>query len=227
MPEASQIRASGPNVDNLTRSRLHGKYAHRFAGLHNDTSVQMPPSSMTGFIDESIHAGADLYAIGVVLADPRRSEEVRRHLVRLVPAARPPHWSQEDTETRTALVDTIAALPMRARVYGCRFESPRRQEAARARALTWLVQELPVEVRHIVVAAREAAQDRRDRRVPGGLGGRPPRFEYEHAPYSKEPLLWVADTVVSCTAKQLACGDDPRTGRLTPLLEAVGCEAQR
>ncbi|WP_460337768.1 hypothetical protein [Actinoallomurus acanthiterrae] len=164
---------------------------------------------MTGFIDESIHVNADLYAIGVVLADPRQSEEVRRRLTRLIPAARPPHWSQEDATTRTALVSTIAELPMQARVYACRFESARRQEAARARALTWLVQELPAEVRHMIVAAREATQDRRDRRVLGGLAGRPPRFKYEHAPYSKEPLLWVADTVVSCTAKQLACGDDP------------------
>ncbi|MCW2913639.1 MAG: hypothetical protein JWN52_1707 [Actinomycetia bacterium] len=86
--------------------------------------------------------------------------------------------------------------------------------------------ELPAEVRNLLLAAREMNQDRRDRRVLGGLAGRPPRFEYAHAPYSKEPLLWLADTVVSRTAKLLALGEDPQSGDWAAVVESVDCEAE-
>jgi hypothetical protein len=182
---------------------------------------------VTGFIDESIHTDVKLYVLGIVMADPTTAEDVRRALSRLVPSSRPPHWSKEDEPTRAALISAITALPIRTRVYGCRFESPKRQEAARARALTWLVQERDPETRQLLLGAREAGQDRHDRRVLGGLAGRPPRFGYDHAPYLKEPLLWVADTVVSNTAKLLSRGEDPLAGELSTVIETVGCEGLR
>ncbi|WP_432866054.1 hypothetical protein [Microbispora rosea] len=103
-------------------------------------------------------------------------------------------------------------------------ERPKRKEAARARALAWLVQELPYQVRSVVLAEREANQDRHDRRVLGGLAGRPPRFEYGHAAVAKEPLLWVADVVVSSAAKALVRDEDPWAVGLGAVLSCVGCE---
>lgn len=109
-------------------------------------------------------------------------------------------------------------------MYGCRFDRPKRKEAARARALTWLVRELPYEVRSVVLAEREANQDWHDRRVLGGLARRPPRFEYGHAAVAKEPLLWVADVVVSGVARALARDEDPWAVGLGVVLSHVGCE---
>lgn len=183
-----------------------------------------PRIPSTGFIDESIHSDAHLYVIGMVLAASSISEEARRRLSAVIPTARVPHWSQEDAQTRAMLIREIGRLSVRARVYGCRFERPKRKEAARARALTWLVQDLPNEIRQLVLAERETNQDRNDRRVLGGLAGRPLRFAYDHAPASKEPLLWVADVVVSSVAKALARGEDPGTVGLGDVLVFVGCE---
>jgi hypothetical protein len=147
---------------------------------------------LAGFIDESIHTDAHLYAVGLVLADPGVAEDVRKRLCAVIPAARSPHWSKEDQQTRAALIHEVASLPISARVYGCRFERPKRKEAARARALTWLVQELPDSVRRLLLAEREANQDRNDRKVLGGLAGRPAAFEYRHAPFART-------TAGSCT----------------------------
>ncbi|MFC0865516.1 hypothetical protein ACFHYQ_24790 [Sphaerimonospora cavernae] len=142
----------------------------------------------------------------------------------MIPTTRPPHWAMEDEPTRSALIKEIAAMPISARVYGCRFERPKRQEDVRARALTWLAQDLPRQVREIVLAEREESQDRHDRKVLGGLAGRPARFAYRHVPFSKEPLLWVADVIVSSTAKLLALDEDPASRGLGDVLTYVGCE---
>jgi len=182
------------------------------------------PAPLTGYIDESIHTNARLYAVGLVLAEPAIAEDARRRLSAVIPTARTPHWSQEDKETRAALIREIGSLPISARVYGCRFERPKRKEAARARALTWLIHELPSQVRCIVLAERETNQDRHDRKVLGGLAGRPARFEYSHVPSAKEPLLWVADVIVSSTARALALDEDPSTWALGTVLSHVGCE---
>ncbi|MEU8268868.1 hypothetical protein AB0B89_17060 [Sphaerisporangium sp. NPDC049002] len=117
-------------------------------------------------------------------------------------------------------------MPVEAHVYGCRFERPKRKEAARARALTWLAQDLPRQAREVVVAEREASQDRQDRKVLGGLAGRPARFAYRHAPYAKEPLLWLADVIVSSTAKLLALHEDVTGRGLDSVLEYIGCEPE-
>ncbi|WP_424530698.1 hypothetical protein ACOZ38_13095 [Sphaerisporangium viridialbum] len=181
---------------------------------------------MAGYIDESIHTGARLYVIGLVLADPGIADDVRRQLSALVPSARPPHWAMEDEPTRAALIKEVGAMPVKAHVYGCRFERPKRKEAARARALTWLAQDLPRQAREVVVAEREESQDRHDRKVLGGLAGRPARFAYRHAPFAKEPLLWLADIIVSSTAKLLALDEDVTSRGLDAVLEYVGCEPE-
>ncbi|MFC7386324.1 hypothetical protein [Sphaerisporangium rhizosphaerae] len=182
------------------------------------------PSGLAGYIDESIHTDARLYVIGLVIIDPRTTTDIRSRLAVLVPAARPPHWSMEDEPTRAALIKEITSMSISARVYGCRFERPKRKEAARARALTWLVQDLPGQVRDLTLAQREQNQDRHDRKVLGGVAGRPPRFTYRHAAFAVEPALWLADIVVSCTARLLALNEDPSSRGLGEILTYVGCE---
>ncbi|GAB3164524.1 hypothetical protein GCM10027161_78390 [Microbispora hainanensis] len=107
-----------------------------------------------------LYTNAGLYAIGLVLAPPALSEEARRRLCSVIPTARM-HWSQEDDRTRIAMIREVRSLPVEARVYRCRFDRPKRKEAARARALAWLVQELPYQVRSVVLAEREANQEPR------------------------------------------------------------------
>ncbi|GIH49717.1 hypothetical protein Mro03_48960 [Microbispora rosea subsp. rosea] len=68
--------------------------------------MHRPGSALAGFIDESIHTSVGLYAIGLVLAAPALSEEARRRLCSVVPAARTPHWSQEDAWIRESRATT-------------------------------------------------------------------------------------------------------------------------
>ncbi|MCT9928676.1 hypothetical protein N5079_00430 [Planotetraspora sp. A-T 1434] len=178
---------------------------------------------MTGYIDESIRAGG-LYFVGIVIADCLLSDEVQTRLRKLVPSTSPPHWYDESADVRQALISEVARLDIMALVYGCRFDRPKRKEAARARALTWMVHNVPKDVRHLVLGQREASQDLHDRKVLRGLGGRPPRYTVTHAAMAKEPLLWVADIVVSSVAGALVSNDASVLLRLEGVLAAAECE---
>ncbi|MET9067545.1 hypothetical protein [Streptosporangium sandarakinum] len=122
------------------------------------------------------------------------------------------------------LLEQVAKLPLCARVYACRFDGPKRKERARGRALAWMVAELEYGVRHVVLDRREEHQDACDRRLMIGLAGRPPRFAAMHRSSAEEPLLWVADIVVSAVAGDLAYGGDKQIERIKDVLEAVNCE---
>ncbi|WP_206184841.1 hypothetical protein [Thermoactinospora rubra] len=115
-------------------------------------------------------------------------------------------------------------MPIAARIYGCRFESSRRQEAARARALSWAACELPDDTRHLVLDRRQEQQNLKDRRVLGGLAGRPARFTFEHASADAQPLLWLPDIVVGAAAAHLVYGDDRHLKTLEKVVEVCLCE---
>jgi hypothetical protein len=168
-----------------------------------------------GYIDESIHDRPGLYLLAVVLAEPDVSERVGRELSVLIPAARRVHWHAEDDPTRAGLVKAVSTMPVSARAYACLFDAPGRKEAARARALTWMALELDAGVRHLILDRRQDAQNAMDRRVLGGLAGRPPRFTLEHRSSVDEPLLWLADIVVGAVAAQVL-------GRTSAYVEALG-----
>ncbi|MER5418225.1 hypothetical protein [Streptosporangium roseum] len=168
-----------------------------------------------GYIDESIHDRPGMYLIAVVLAEPDTSERVRRELSALIPVSRRVHWHAEDDRTRAGLAKTVSTLPVSAQVYACPFDAPGRKEAARARALRWMVLELDGGVRHLVLDRRQEAQNAVGRRVLGGLAGRPPRFTLEHRGSADEPLLWLADIVVGAVAGQVL-------GRTSAYAEAMG-----
>ncbi|WP_431893852.1 hypothetical protein [Nonomuraea sp. bgisy101] len=177
-----------------------------------------------GYIDESIHDRQGLYLLALVCADPSLEGEVRERLLPCTPRHQRPHWHAELEATRDLLVQVIAALPISARVYGCRFTAGARQEAARARALSWAAQELAPGIRHLVIDRREERQNQIDRRVLTGVAGRPQRFTFMHAASEGTPMLWLADIVVGAAAAQLARGEERHLKVLGPLVEHVSCE---
>jgi hypothetical protein len=165
----------------------------------------VPPvtTGHVGYIDESIHDDPGLYLMGIVFADPSISKKVECELSALIPVPRRVHWHAEDDGTRAELVKAVSTLPVSAQVYVCSFDAPGRKEAARAKALRWIVLELDHGVRHLILDRRQEAQNAVDRRVLGGLAGRPPRFTLEHRGSTGEPLLWLADIVVGAVAGQV------------------------
>lgn len=176
--------------------------------------------SPVGYIDESIHDSAGLYVMALVIADPAGEDEARRLLGAVVPAPRAPHWCKEDETTRRKLLDQVDGLDLEARVYACRFDRPKRQEAARARALTWMIQEIE-EVRHLVLDSRAEAQNAVDRRLLRALSGRPPRFGFEHRRSAECPLLWIADIVAGSVAADLVGSTQSNQLKLINVLSAV------
>ncbi|MER6827009.1 hypothetical protein ABT352_13575 [Streptosporangium sp. NPDC000563] len=186
----------------------------------------MPPVSIgrVGYIDESIHDRPGLYLLAVVLAEPDASAQVGRELSALIPAARRVHWHAEDDLTRIGLVKTVSTMPVSARVYSCGFDAPGRKEAARARALSWMALELDTGVRHLVLDRRQNAQNAVDRRVLGGLAGRPPRFTMDHRSSADEPLLWLADIVVGAAAAQVLGRTSVYTELLGEVLRSVSVD---
>ncbi|MFD1931418.1 hypothetical protein ACFSKW_08020 [Nonomuraea mangrovi] len=161
-----------------------------------------------GYIDESIHDRQGLYLLAVVRAEPSRDDEARGVLTACVPNGRRPHWCKESDAVRDALVRAVASLGVDASVYACRFGDLHRQEAARARALSWAALELAPGVGHLVIDRREDRQNQTDRKVLSAFAGRPLRFTFAHASSSSTPLLWVADIVVGAAAAQLARGEE-------------------
>ncbi|MEU9884756.1 hypothetical protein [Sphaerisporangium sp. NPDC051011] len=188
----------------------------------------MPPASQcVGYIDESIHDGPGLYLVAVVFAHPEVCREPARKLAALVPGWTRPHWHAEDSPSRLRLVRAVAAFPMTAVAYECSFDSPGRKEAARARALRWLVSEMSVDVRHLVLDQRQEQQNKVDRKVLSGLAGRPPRFTVEHASSAKEPLLWLPDIVAGAVAARLLGRGGEYVEALGPVLAWVRAEGFR
>ena len=180
----------------------------------------MPPSPLTAYLDESIDSDSGLY----VLAAREVRPAARQKLIDALPIRRRPHWHAEDQPTRAKLVAATAGLPLEARAYGCRFGSPRRMEAARARALTWLVFELDVEIRTLILDRRDAVQDAKDRRLLAPLFRRRPGVEYGHVPSASEPLLWVADVVAGAMLATWLNRQDHVTGGLDAVLSR--CERE-
>lgn len=104
---------------------------------------------LNAYVDESVHDDHGLYVIAAVLASPTLRPLAEVTLRAALPADRVPHWHIEDQPTREKLAAAVATLDVDARVYGCRFQTSRRAEAARARALGWfLVDEAPTTWTH-------------------------------------------------------------------------------
>lgn len=157
----------------------------------------MPRSA---YIDESIHEGDGLYVIAAVLTDESLRPVLSEALRKVLPAARSPHWHIEDGITKGKLVEAIRRMPIEARVYGCQFHSPRRQEAARTRALRWFLSDLDSDLDQVVLDRRQESQDATDRRILATALGQPYWFRYHHVASAAEPLLWIADILAGAVA---------------------------
>jgi hypothetical protein len=160
------------------------------------------------YVDESIHDNHGLYAIAAILAPPTVAAVAESTLRAALPADRVPHWHVEDHPTREKLTAAVATLDVDARVYGCRFETSRRAEAARARALTWFLTDIDAPLTEIVLDRRQFSQNRKDQLVLDSLLPRRRRTVYRHAPSGAEPLLWVADIVAGAACATWLRGAD-------------------
>ena len=169
------------------------------------------------YIDESVHDDHGLYVIAAVLASPATSRVVEATFRAVVPADRLPHWHVEDEPTREKPATAVAGLGIDAKIYGCRYVTSRRAEAARARAVGWFLSDVDAPVREIVLGERQRKQDAKERRVLRGLLGPGDRTTYRHAPVSSEPLLWVADVVVGAACATWLRGAD-HLATLRPVL---------
>ncbi len=173
---------------------------------------------LNAYVDESVHDDHGLYVIAAVLASPVLRPTAESTLRAALPADRLPHWHAEDQPTRAKLAAAVGALEIDARVYGCRFETSRRAEAARARALGWFLVDVDVPLGEIVLDRRQQKQNRKDKRVLDTRLSSLGRFPYRHVPMSSEPLLWVADVVVGAACTTWLRGSDhlaPLRGVLT------------
>ena len=184
----------------------------------------MATSRLGAYVDESIHDDHGLYVLAAVLTGSHIRERAQDALRAVLPADRLPHWHIEDEATRAKLVSAVAGLPVEARVYGCRFDHPRRAEAARARALTWFLSELDVTLDALILDRRQASQDAKDRRILASRLRDSPRTSYSHVPSASEPLLWVADIVAGAVCASWLRGRDHVTTGLDAVLAA--CERE-
>jgi hypothetical protein len=177
-------------------------------------------SPLAAYVDESIHDDHGLYVLAAVLGGEDDRPSIRHVLTGIRPDQAAPHWHAEAGAVREKLVDAVSSLPVEARVYGCRFDASRRTEAARARALRWLVAELDADVGTLVLDRRQSSLEAKDRRLLTQLLGRPPRLPFGHTPAREEPFLWVADIVAGAVSASWVRGRDYVTGRLDRILSA-------
>ena len=155
---------------------------------------------LNAYIDESVHDDHGLYVIAAVLARPELRSSVADALRGTLPMDRRPHWHIEDDATRAKLAAVVGTLDIDARAYGCRFETSRRTEAARARAIGWFLVDLDVPLDELVLDRRERSQDRKDKRLLANVLPKRRPITYRHATTAAEPLLWVADVVAGAVA---------------------------
>ena len=163
------------------------------------------------YVDESARPGPEgvyyLVTAGVVVgADP---EQARRTLAKLRPPQGRFHWRQERERGRLAMLDAMAELGTAAFVAWRYPIGKRRQEEARRRCLTTLLDDLRHEgVDELVIERREdRALNSADRQTildgqHAGLIAPDLRYRFE-APKA-EPLLWVPDAIAGAVGLHLA-----------------------
>lgn len=184
----------------------------------------MASSRLGAYVDESVHITPGLYVLAAVLGRDGDRDSVREALTGVRPGGAAPHWHDEAEAVREKLVDTVCSLPVEVRVYGCRFETPRRVEAARSRALHWLIAELDADVSTLILDRRQRSLEAKDRRLLTQVLGQPPRMAFGHLPAHDEPFLWVADIVAGAVSASWVRGSDYVAGRLDRVLSAADSE---
>lgn len=174
---------------------------------------------LNAYVDESVHDDHGLYVIAAVLADPALAPTAASALRAVVPGGEAPHWHVENQPVRAALVAAVVSLDVEARIYGCRYETSRRAEAARARALGWFLADVdPTSLGEIVLDRRQSSQNRRDQLFLDSVLPRRRRVTYRHAASASEPLLWAADIVVGAACATWFRGAD-HLRALDPVLD--------
>lgn len=177
---------------------------------------------MIAYVDESARPGHEgvyyLVTAGVVVGV--ELEQARRTLAKLHPPQGRFHWRQERAGGRLAMLDVMAELGTAVFVAWAYPIGKRRQEEARRRCLTTLLNDLRHEgVSELVIERREdRALNSADRRTildakQAGLTSLDLLYRFE-APKA-EPLLWVPDAIAGAVGLHLAGVDSTYYDRLT------------
>lgn len=165
---------------------------------------------MIGYVDESARQGPEgvyyLVTAGVVVGAD--ADNARRALAKLHPPQGRFHWRQEGERGRVAMLEAMAELGVAAFVTWDYPIGNKRQEQARRRCLTTLLDDLRHEgVDKLVIERRHQALDNADRQTildARHAGLAPPDLEYHFAAPHEEPLLWVPDAIAGAVGMHLA-----------------------
>ena len=183
-------------------------------------SVRLVSTSVViAYVDESARPGPEgvyyLMTAGVVVG--AEVDHARRVLMKLQPPQGRFHWRQEGERGRLAMLEVMAELGMAAFVTWDYPIGNRRQEPARRRCLTTLLDDLRHEgVDELVIERRHQALDHLDRQTildAQHAGLAPSNLLYRFEAPKIEPLLWVPDAIAGAVGMHLA-GDSTYYDRL-------------
>lgn len=163
-----------------------------------------------GYVDESARQGAEgvYYLVTSAVVVGTDLDTARRVLGKLHPPQGRFHWRQERERGRLAMLDVMAGLGVAAFVTWDYPIGQKRQEEARRRCLTTLLDDLRREgVDELVIERRHQALDNADRQTildarHSGLA--PADLLYRFAAPHDEPLLWMPDAIAGAVGMHLA-----------------------
>ncbi len=152
-------------------------------------------SDLFVYVDESVRSGR--YLLGAVLVEPAAAGQLRRTVRKLLlPGQRRLHFNNEGRRRRRELLGAIGRLDVEALVYSSRHSAEVTAEAARARCLAAIVDE--VQHRHRRCELLIESRDHMD--TEDGItirrARRPePLLSFQHLRPDHDPLLWLPDGI--------------------------------
>ena len=159
---------------------------------------------MHAFVDESERPGR--YLMCAVLVAPRDLTTVRRALTALcLPGQRRLHMAKERKPRRHLILDRMAALPLRARMY----VEPGPAFQARSSCLRSIVRDISeLDITRLVIEPVDGYLQHDRSTIINEVQrlGRGQALDYEHLAARFEPVLWAADGI----AWAYGAGDDWR-----------------
>lgn len=162
---------------------------------HADRALNAPVGCHL-FADESKQHD---YLFAVVVADPARLSACRSRMRTLVYAGNSRlHFAKERDSTRQAVVEALIDEQVRAFVVRAKGNSRGTRDrcirAIAAQAGEVQASRLVLDLDQSVLAA--------DRRLLAQAGLSRKEVEYQHLPSSQDPMLWIADALAWCEARE-------------------------
>ncbi len=162
------------------------------------------------YVDESARPGPEgsyyVMTAGVIMG--AEVDHAREVLAKLHPPKGRFHWNDEGERGRIAMLEAMVELGVAAFVTWDYPVGNKRQETARRRCLTTLLDDLRHEgVDELVIERRHRAQDNLDRQTildARHAGLAPADLLYRFEAPKAEPLLWVPDAIAGAVGLHLA-----------------------